>query len=270
MSLAIKLAVGALCAYALVAFAAYFGQRRLMYFPDRTRVAPAQAGLASVEERLLRTPDGARLVAWYGKARQGQPTLLYFHGNGGGLVDRAPRIERFMAEGWGVYMMAYRSYSGSSGSPSETANVADARLAYGALALEGVEPRSIILYGESLGSGVAARIATERPVAGLILDAPYTSIVELAAQIYPYLPVRRLLLDRYETDKVIAQVKVPVLILHGEHDQVVPVAMGRALAGLANEPKRLATFPNGSHSDLYLNGNNAIDVVRDWVRGLAQ
>jgi fermentation-respiration switch protein FrsA (DUF1100 family) len=270
MSLLIKLAVGVLCVYVLVAFAAYYGQRRLMYFPDRTRVAPAQAGLASVEERLLRTPDGARLVVWYGKARQGRPTLLYFHGNGGGLVDRAPRIERFMAEGWGVYMMAYRSYSGSSGSPSETANVADARLAYGALALEGVEPRSIILYGESLGSGVAARIATERPVGGLILDAPYTSIVELAAQIYPYLPVRRLLLDRYETDKVIAQVKVPVLILHGEHDQVVPVAMGRALAGLANEPKRLATFPNGSHSDLYLNGNNAIDVVRDWVRGLAQ
>ena len=269
MSLLIKLAVGILCAYALLAFAAYFGQRRLMYFPDRARTAPAQAGLANVEERLLRTPDGARIVAWYGKAKHGQPTLLYFHGNGGGLADRAPRIERFMAEGWGVYMMAYRSYSGSSGSPSEAANVADARLAYGALVHEGMDPKSIILYGESLGSGIAARIATERPVAGLILDAPYTSIVELAAQVYPYLPVRHLLSDRYETDKVIAQVKVPVLILHGERDPVIPVAMGRELARLANEPKRLVTFRNGGHSDLYINGNDALDAVRDWVRGLA-
>ena len=269
MSLVIKIALGVVCIYALVAFAAYFGQRRLMYFPDRVRIAPAQAGLTNVEERLLRTPDGARLVAWYGKAKPGQPTLLYFHGNGGGLADRAPRFERFMAEGWGVYMMAYRGYSGSSGSPSEAANIADARLAYGALVHEGVDPKSIILYGESLGSGVAARIATERPVAGLILDAPYTSIVALAAQVYPYLPVRQLLSDRYETDKVIAQVKMPVLILHGERDPVIPVAMGRELARLANEPKRLVTFANGGHSDLYVNGNNALDPVRDWVRGLA-
>jgi hypothetical protein len=269
MSFLIKLAVGALCVYAAIACAAYFGQRRLMYFPDRARTPPAQAGLAGVAERQLRTPDGARIVVWYGKARPGQPTLLYFHGNGGGLVDRAPRIERFMAEGWGVYMMAYRSYAGSSGSPSETANIADARLAYGALVHEGVEPRSIILYGESLGSGVAARIATERPVGGLILDAPYTSIVALASQVYPYLPVRRLLLDRYETDKVIAQVKVPVLILHGERDAVIPVRMGRALAALANEPKRLVTFPSGGHSDLYIDGNEALAAVRDWIRGLA-
>jgi uncharacterized protein len=270
MSFLIKLAVGVACVYALVACAAYFGQRRLMYFPDRARTPPAQAGLANVAEHLLRTPDGARIVVWYGKARPGQPTLLYFHGNGGGLVERAPRIERFMGEGWGVYMMAYRGYAGSSGSPSEAANVADARLAYGALVHEGVDPKSIILYGESLGSGVAARIATERPVAGLILDAPYTSVVELAARAYPYLPVRALLQDRYETDQVIAQVKAPVLILHGERDWVIPVAMGRALARLANEPKRLVLFPNGGHSDLYINGNNALDAVRDWVRGLMQ
>ena len=95
-----------------------------------------------------------------------------------------------MGEGWGVYMMAYRGYGGSTGSPTETANVADARLAYGALVQEGVEPASIILYGESLGTGVAVRLATERPAAGLILDAPYTSIVDVAARAYPFLPVR--------------------------------------------------------------------------------
>jgi len=265
MSLVLKLAAAALCAWALIALAAYLGQRRLMYIPDRHRTPPSAVGLATVEERTLRTPDGAIVVAWYGRARPGKPTLLYFHGNAGGLAARAERIRRFMGEGWGVYMMSYRGYSGGTGSPSETANVADARLAYGALLLEGVEPASVILYGESLGTGVAVRIATERKVAGVILDAPFTSMVDLAAQIYPFLPVRLFLADRYETRNYIGQVHVPVLVLHGERDQVVPVVMGRELFGLANEPKRLAVFRDGGHSDLYLEGNGALEVVRSWI-----
>jgi uncharacterized protein len=268
MSLLLKLAIIVLCAYGVILLAAYFGQRRLMYFPDPERVQPAEEDLKGVSERVLKTPDGERLVAWYGKARPGQPTILYFHGNAGGLADRAPRVQRFMGEGWGVYMLAYRGYGGSTGSPSEAANVADARLAYGALVQEGVEPASIVLYGESLGTGVAVRIATERPAAGLILDAPYTSVVEIAAQAYFYLPVRYLLSDRYETRKYIAQVRMPLLILHGERDAVIPVANGRELFRLANEPKRLATFPNAGHSDIYVNGNPALDAVRDWVAQL--
>jgi uncharacterized protein len=268
MSLLLKLVLAAAVLYGALTLVAYLGQRKLMYFPDRTRVLPAQAGLSGVEERVLTAPDRARIIAWYGKARPGQPTLLYFHGNAGGLVDRAERIRRFMGEGWGVYMMAYRGYSGSTGSPSETANVADARLAYGALTLEGVAPQSIILYGESLGTGVAARIAVERPSGGLVLEAPYTSIVKVAAKAYPYLMVGTLLSDRYETDKVIKQVRVPVLILHGERDGVIPVAMGRELARLANEPKQLATFPSAGHSDVYVNGNEALPIVRAWIAGL--
>jgi fermentation-respiration switch protein FrsA (DUF1100 family) len=218
-----------------------------MYFPDTVRVPPAEAGLASVEERVLKTPDGERVIAWYGRALRGQPTLLYFHGNGGSLEDRAPRIARFMAEGWGVYMMTDRGYGGSSGSPTEANNVADARLAHAALVREGVSPRSIVAYGESLGSGIAVRIAAELPLAGLVLDAPFTSAVDLGARAYPFLPVRLLLIDR---------------------DTVVPVAMGREVARLANEPKRLVIFPNGYHSDLYVNGNDAIDAVRAFIRSL--
>ena len=270
MSLLVKIALGALCAYALIGLAAYFGQRRLMYFPDCARTLPVQAGLVGVEERVLNTPDGARIIAWYGKARPGAPTILYFHGNAGSLAARAPRIERFMAQGWGVYMMTYRGYGGGTGSPTETANVADARLAYGALLLEGVEPASIILYGESLGSCIAVRIATERPVGGVVLDAPYTSIVDVAALAYPFLPVRLLLADRYETTKYIAQMRAPLLILHGERDAVIPVAMGRELFRLANEPKRLATFAAGGHSDLYLDDNGALEAMKDWIGGLAR
>lgn len=268
MSLWIKILLGFAAAYALVFMAGYFGQRKLMYFPDRARVQPAQVGLSGVEERVLKMPDGARVVAWYGRARPGQPTLLYFHGNGGSLSIRAPRIQRFMEQGWGVYMMTYRGYGGSTGSPTEVHNVADARLAYGALVLEGVAPNSIIAYGESLGTNIATRIAIERQVAGLILDAPYTSIVDVAAQAYPFLPVRLFLTDRYETATYIPNLKVPLLILHGERDGVVPVAMGRELARLAPEPKRLVVFPNGQHSNLYIDGNNAIDAVRQWIGAL--
>jgi uncharacterized protein len=268
MSLLIKIAVFALCAYAVILLAAYLGQRRLMYFPDRTRTPPAAMGLANVDERVLDTPDGARVIAWYGKARPGEPTILYFHGNAGSLAARAERVRRFMAEGWGVFMLSYRGYSGGTGSPSEAANVADARLAYDTLVADGVAPTSIVLYGESLGSGVAVRIAAEQPAAGLILDAPYTSILEVAKSAYFYLPVDTFLKDRYETRNYIGKVRIPLLVLHGERDRVIPVTMGRELARLANEPKRLVILPNAGHSDIYVDGNAGMDAVRDWVRQL--
>ena len=202
MSLSQYVLVGLAALGALALGAAYFGQRRLIYYPDTVHSLPSEAGLAGVEERVLKTPDGARVVAWYGKAKPGQPTILYFHGNAGSLANRAPRIERFMGEGWGVYMMTYRGYGGGTGKPTEAHNVADARLAYGALVHEGVEPSSIILYGESLGTGIAVRLAAERQVAGVVLDAPYTSLVDVAAGVYPFLPVRLALADRYEFEQI--------------------------------------------------------------------
>jgi fermentation-respiration switch protein FrsA (DUF1100 family) len=266
MSFLVKLALFAVAIYAAIVLAAYLGQRRLLYFPDRTRTPPSEVGLTNVEERVLSTRDGERVIAWYGKAKPGGPTLLYFHGNGGSLAIRADRIARFMAEGWGIFMMTYRGYGGSTGSPTEAANVADAKLAYETLIAEGIPPSRLILYGESLGSGIAARLAAEQPVAGLILDAPFTSVVDVAALVYPYLPVRPFVLDRYETDKHIAQVRAPVLILHGERDLVIPIAMGRKVAELANEPKRLVVFPDGGHSDLYDHG--AIAEIRRWIGDL--
>jgi uncharacterized protein len=270
MSILVKILAAIVSVYLLVALVMYMGQRRLMYFPDAKHVMPGHAGLANVSERILNAPDGARNVVWYGKAKPGQPTLLYFHGNGGGLAERADRIQRFMGQGWGVYMMAYRGYAGSTGYPTEANNIADARRAYDALVQEGVPPSSIILYGESLGTNVATRVAAEKASAGLILESPYTSVLEIALTDYPFLPVRLLLSDRYETDKVIPQVRVPVLILHGKQDDVIPVAMAHRLVKLANEPKRLVILPEGEHSDLYLDGNNALPVVRDWIRGLGR
>jgi len=130
----------------------------------------------------------------------------------------------------------------------------------------GVRPEDVVLYGESLGSGVAVQVALEKPVAGLILDAPYTSIVELGAQVYPFLPVRLLLSDRYETVRYIGRIRAPVLVLHGERDRVVPIEMGRRVFAAAPGPKRIATFREAGHSDHHLYGS--YDVVLAWLREL--
>jgi uncharacterized protein len=267
MPFALKLALVVAAAYGVIAVAAFFVQRRLMYFPDAARVAPASFALAGVEERTLKTPDGETIVAWYGPAAPGRRTLLYFHGNAGNLANRSERVRKYLARGIGVFIMSYRGYSGSTGHPSERANVADAKLAYDALIAEGVAPEDILLYGESLGSGVAVQVAAAKPVGGVILDAPYTSIVDVAAGAYPFFPVRPFLFDRYETLKYLPAVSAPLLVIHGEDDAVIPVAMGRAVYTAANAPKEIATFPGAGHSDHHLHGST--EEVFRWIDAVA-
>lgn len=266
MSMILKATAGLLCIYGAVVMAAWLGQRRLMYVPNPERYPPSGAGLAGATEEPLETPDGARLVVWSAAARPGKPTILYFHGNAGGLLDRAGRFARYQACGFGVVMMAYRGYGGSTGSPSERNNLGDARLLYDKLVRQGIRPADIVLYGESLGSGVAVQLAASVPVGGVVLDAPYTSIVEIAARAYPYLPVRPLLADRYESARFIDKISAPLLVLHGARDHIIPVAMGEELHRLAREPKKIAIFPDGLHTDL--DDHGAVDVVSNWIDGL--
>lgn len=261
-----KIFVYAAIAYVLLVAVAYFAQRKFTYFPNPARVAPAAAGLEGFREVELPTPDGERLIAWYAPAPAGRPTILYFHGNGGGLSNRAKRFQRYQHAGFGIFVMSYRGYSGSTGSPSEAHNIADARLAYGHLIKQGLKPSEIVLYGESLGTGVAVQLAASVPVAGVILDAPYTSIVEVGAKSYPILPLRWIMTDRYESDKHIADIKAPLLILHGARDPIIPLEMGQRMHELAREPKRIVVFPEGRHIDLDQYG--AVDLVRKWIDAL--
>lgn len=256
----------AVALYAFVVVAAWLGQRHLMYVPDRTRVIPEQAGLRAAQEEVLHAPDGAQIVTWRTSARGGRPTLLYFHGNAGNLAGRAARFQRYQSKGYGILMMSWRGYSGSTGQPSEASNVADAIRAYDHLRAEGIKPSDIVVYGESLGSGVAVQLAGVREVGALVLDAPYTSVVEVALLSYPYLPVRPLLVDRYESNRHIHQVTAPVLVLHGERDAVIPVRMGKELHRLAREPKKLVLFPDGGHVDL--DGYGAVEFVDEWLTEL--
>ncbi len=268
MLLIMKLVLVLAGIYAALAVAAFIAQRKLMYFPDAARIAPASFALTGVEERVLVAPDGARLIAWYGRAAPGQPTLLYFHGNAGNLANRSERVRKYLARGFGVFMLSYRGYSGSTGRPSERANVADARLAYEALIGDGVAPQDIILYGELLGSGIAVQLAAQKPVGGLILDAPYTAIVDVAAGAYPFFPVRWFLFDRYETMRYLPDVHAPVLVIHGEEDRVIPLAMGRAVYAAANAPKEIVTFPGAGHSDHHLYGSG--EEVYRWIGSIGR
>jgi len=263
MSTLLKFLAIALAVYVLVVVVAWLGQRRLMYVPDATPYTPQSLGLTAVDVREVRTPDGARLVVWRTAAKPGNPVLLYFHGNAGGLATRADRIRRYQARGIGIVMMSYRSYSGSTGYPTEAHNVADALLVFDGLVAEGFQPKDVVLYGESLGAAVAVQVATQRAVGGLILDAPFTSMVDMALRTYPFLPVRPLLADRYDSIHHITRVTVPLLVLHGERDELVPVSMGRAMHAAALAPKELVVFPKGLHTDLDEHG--AVDVVERWL-----
>jgi len=264
----VKLALVLGAIYAAVAVAAFIAQRKLMYFPDPERVPPGNFGLVGVEERMLDAPDGARLIAWYGRAAPGRPTVLYLHGNAGNLANRSERVRKYSARGFGILMLSYRGYSGSTGSPTERNNVADAKLAYEALRRDGIAPDDIILYGESLGSGVAVQVAAEKQVGGIVLDAPYTSIVDVAAGAYPFLPVRPFMFDRYDTVGHLRGVKAPLLVVHGEDDDVIPVAMGRAVYTAANGPKEIATFPGAGHSDHHLHGST--EEIFRWIENLTR
>jgi len=242
----------------------YVVQRSLMYFPETVRTAPAAAGLPQAQEVVLDTTDGEKVIVWHVAPRGEQPVVLYFHGNGGSLRLRVDRFQRIAAAGVGLVALSYRGYGGSSGKPTEQGLINDARAAY-AFAAERY-PR-IALWGESLGTGVAVALAAEKPVTRMVLDAPYTSTLDLARANHWYLPVRLLMKDQFRSDERIARVKAPVLIMHGEVDQIIPIAYGERLFAMIQGPKQFARFPGGYHVDLDRHGG--AEVALKFLREAA-
>jgi pimeloyl-ACP methyl ester carboxylesterase len=240
--------------YAVICAAAYFGNRFFMYLPDPTRIAPAAAGLDGVKEIEIAVADGVTLIAWYAPAKDDKPTILYFHGNAANAANRAPRIEMIRKNGFGVFYLNNRGYGGSGGRPTEKDNISDAIAVYDHLARLGIPAGKIVAYGESLGSGQAVRLAAARLVAAVVLEAPLTSTVDVARGIYFWLPLGLLISDKYDNERNIRSITVPVLVLHGEQDAVIPVEMGLRVYRAANEPKRIELFPRCTHDDLFDHG----------------
>jgi fermentation-respiration switch protein FrsA (DUF1100 family) len=245
------LVVWLVAAYALLCAVVYFGNRWFIYFPDPARVAPRAAGLTGVEEIEITTADGIKLVAWHAPAQGEGPTVLYFHGNAANAANRARKIEMIRETGFGVFYLNNRGYGGSGGHPTERSNVADALAAYEHLTGLGVPAGRIVAFGESLGTGQAIRLAAQRPVGAVVLEAPLTSTLDVAQPSFFWLPLRLLVTDTYSNERNICAVPAPVLVLHGERDGVIPVEMGRRVFRAANEPKRIELFALGSHSDLF-------------------
>lgn len=252
-------ALFSLAHYLGVAGLLYAYQRDFLYFPDNRRPL-AQGNVTEIE---LTTRDGLKLLAWYVPPQEGKPVLLYFHGNGGNISNRTSRLSRFADAGFGVLMPEYRGYGGNPGRPSEVSLHSDAAAAVTFLESQRIALDRIIVYGESLGTGVATRVASEQQVAALVLEAPYTSITAMAAAQFPFLPVRLMLHDQFDSLSRIAQVRAPILIMQGDRDAVVPPALGRELFAAAPEPKEFWSSPEGGHDDLFDFG--AADVVLDFL-----
>jgi fermentation-respiration switch protein FrsA (DUF1100 family) len=233
------------------ALAALFLAQRSFLFPiprvDRT--TPAAAGFPQAEEHVLTTADGERVIVWHVPAKLGHPVVLYFHGNGDFLAGFFGRFRDIIADGTGIVALSFRGYAGSSGQPSEQGLLSDAAAAY-AFATARYSADRIVAWGFSLGTGVAVALAAEQPVGKLILEAPYSSIADVAASAFPIFPVRLLIRDSFHSDQRIGRVKAPLLIMHGANDPTIGIRFGERLFALAHEPKRFVRFPEGGHNDL--------------------
>jgi len=235
--------------YALAVGLLTIYQRRLIYCPDRKIETPDHYGLVGFSEHFAVTPDHEKIQLWYREAHAGFPTVFYMHGNSYNLADRAAIFSALAEKGFGVLAVGYRGYGKSTGWPSEQGLYIDARTGISFLTERNIPLSNILLFGESLGTGVAVQMATEFATAGLILQSPYISVAKRAAEIYFYVPVRYLIFDKFDSLNKIARVKAPLLVFHGERDKTIPIRQGKAVFDAATSPKQSYYYPEIAHYD---------------------
>jgi uncharacterized protein len=232
----------------------YLFQGRLLYFPTSELTAtPAGAGLEH-EEVWLTARDGVRIHGWYVRAGQGEPrgTVLFLHGNAGNISHRIGSIRTFVDLGLDVLIIDYRGYGRSEGRPTERGTYQDALAAWDHLVVErGIEPGRIVLFGRSLGGAVAAWLGKRTAPAGVILESTFVSVPDLAAELYPWLPARRLVRFRYPTLERMPRISHPVLVVHSEDDEIIPVSHGRRLHEAAGGPADFLAL-RGGHNDAFV------------------
>ncbi len=257
----------------LVVSLMFWGQieKRFVYYPDSNLVAtPGQLGL-SYEEVFFRTEDGLTLHSWYVPG-PGEVTWLWFHGNGGNISHRLDEVALFHHRlGVNQFVFDYRGYGRSEGKPTERGTYRDARAALAYLKGRGdVDPGKIVYFGRSLGTAVAVELATADEPLGLVLVAPFTSVSNMARIAFPWAPFHRLIRGRYDSLERISRVKAPVLILHGDADQTIPVAEGKRLFDAATGPKQFRLLPGAGHNDTYVAGGRVYwDAMEDFLQSVS-
>jgi hypothetical protein len=261
----------------------YVGQRSLIYFPGSTNLGaePLPMDAETVE---LQTGDGLRLSGWFVPAHRrfdlsgvdptAGPAVLICYGNAGDLSHRLPLAEALAERGYGVLLFDYRGYAGNPGTPSEAGLRADARAAVDALAARpDVDPERIAYFGESLGAAVAGGLATERPPGALVLRSPPSSLVDVGRHHYPFLPIfDGVLFDHYPLAEQLRGVRVPLLVLVTERDEIVPAELSRRVFDAAAEPKRYVPLDASHHNDpALLAGEEMLAAVTsfldEWLAG---
>lgn len=235
--------------YGVIVLTLFLAQRRLVFQPSVITNYPMDSNIIGVKTVDIHTADDLTLQSWYHPPEPDYPVIVYFHGNAGNLMDRAARYRMFMEKGFGLFALSYRGYGGNPGAPSELGLYEDARAALHYVREQGIPNEKIILYGESLGTGVAIQMATEFEPGMLVLEAPFTSVADRGQELYPIIPVKLLIKDRFDSLSKIDEIKVPLLLFHGEKDAVIPVAQGRTLFEAANEPKKGVFFKDNGHTD---------------------
>lgn len=253
-------------AYSALVLMVFFSQASLIYYPETGRnivATPDDAGLA-YEPVQISTTDGETLHGWFVPALAANGTVLFFHGNAGNISHRMEYLLMFYRLGYNTFIFDYRGYGQSSGSPSESGTYLDAQAAWRYLTeAKSIPPAHIVLFGESLGGAVAARLAMDEKPAALVLASVFTSIPDMAAKIYPFLPVRLLSRFEYNTIEYLQSVTCPVFIAHSPQDEIVPFAHGRALYQAAPEPKRFLELQGGHNTGF-------IFMQEEWVKALGE
>tara|TARA_Y100000590_G_scaffold212407_1_gene240722 strand:- start:176 stop:988 length:813 start_codon:yes stop_codon:yes gene_type:complete len=236
--------------YILLIIVVFFFQRNLLYHPsidsylkDNLAKEPSK-----IEKVKITTTDKIDLIGWfYSKDIEKFKTIIFFHGNAGSLENRTYKLNHFKNLDVNFLIIAWRGFSGNKGKPNEKGLYEDARSAVRWLNSKGIQDKNIILYGESLGTAIAVEIAQNKKYAGVILESPFTSMVNMGKKYYPIFPVSLLLKDKFESYKKISKISAPILIIHGKVDKIVPYEMGKKMYELANQPKFFYSQEYGDH-----------------------
>jgi uncharacterized protein len=249
-------------------------ETQLIFYPSATiERTPRQAGL-DFEDVFFVTRDNVRLNGWFIPHRQARSTMVWFHGNAGNIGHRVENIKLLHDKVQiNIFIFDYRGYGRSEGRVSEEGTYLDAEAALDFVRSQlGVEPRKIILFGRSLGAAVAAEMANRFDSQGLILEAPFVSIQEMARVVFPFLPIGPLLQTQYDVREKIQKIKTPLLVLHGDRDEVIPFTQGKMVFDAAPEPKKFFTIGGARHNDTYLVGGESyfqqLQSFIDWASSI--
>tara|TARA_Y100001970_G_scaffold210890_1_gene257357 strand:+ start:1381 stop:2199 length:819 start_codon:yes stop_codon:yes gene_type:complete len=252
--------------YILILIFLYFYQRNLLYHPNENNYSGDHISV-NIKKIKVKTNDDIELLGWYHeKDVKRYKTILFFHGNAGTLENRIHKLNHFQEMDVNFLIIAWRGFSGNKGSPTEKGLYEDGKSAINWLIDKGIKEENIILYGESLGTGVATHLSQNKNFAGVILETPFTSMIDAAKNFYPYIPVGLLLKDKFDNKSKIRNISVPILIMHGEIDQIVPYSMGKKIYEIANEPKFSYFTKHDNHMMVY--DENLVKTLKSFLKNL--